>query len=78
MMIFCKIHNVLIMHIEVLKKKNISFATLGVEECEPCLAHTMLNHEHEREETCKTCKNRKNLVQLQRILLAVKNFSEIC
>ena len=48
---------------EVSKKMNISFATLGVEECEPCLAHKMSNHEHEHEETCKTCKNWKNHMQ---------------
>ena len=46
------------MHIiEVSKKMNINFATLGIEECEPCLAHGMSNHEHEREEPCKTCEN---------------------
>ena len=44
---------------EISKKMNISFATLG-EECEPCLAHKMSNHEHERKETCKTCENWKN------------------
>ena len=48
---------------EVLKKMNISFAMLGVGKCKPCIAHKMSNHEHECEETCKTCENWKNIIK---------------
>ena len=68
MMIFCKIIQIYSVLILAYRKKfsqkiNICFATLGVKECEPCLAHKISNHEDECEETCKTCKNWKNQVQ---------------